>query len=145
MVKVLCYKSVGWSSTLTPLASSQHNVCNLYLLLCVQCQTPDDGHRHCPKHVESHSKNKFEKLVLLVGFIIRIMFSCVPWYHVIRCKQRRLCVPCHRFSDWCLGNFCGDPRHIAAFGFTTMRSDGCTDSYHDSIWPVLRSVRCRLL
>ena len=31
----------------------------------------DDGQRYCPKHVESYSKNKFEKLVLLVGFIIR--------------------------------------------------------------------------
>jgi len=26
---------------------------------------------NCPKHVEFHSKNKFEKLVYLVGFIIR--------------------------------------------------------------------------
>ena len=41
-------------------------------LLCVQWQTPDDGQRNCPKHVEFHSKNKFEKLVHLVGFIIRI-------------------------------------------------------------------------
>ena len=54
------------------LASSQHNV---YLLLCVQCQTPDDGQRYCPKHVESYSKNKFEKLVLLAGFIIRIQIQ----------------------------------------------------------------------
>jgi len=28
--------------------------------------------RNCPKHVEFYSKNKFEKLVHLVGFIIRI-------------------------------------------------------------------------
>ena len=35
-------------------------------------QTPDDGQRNCPKHVEFYSKNKFEKLVHLVGFIIRI-------------------------------------------------------------------------
>jgi len=55
------------------LASSQHNLYDLYLLLCVQWQTPDDGHKYCPKHVESYSKNKFEKLVLLVGFIIRIV------------------------------------------------------------------------
>jgi hypothetical protein len=34
--------------------------------------TPDDGQRNCPKHVEFYSKNKFEKLVHLVGFIIRI-------------------------------------------------------------------------
>ena len=40
-------------------------------LLCVQC-TPDGGQRNCPKHVEFCSKNKFEKLVHLVGFIIRI-------------------------------------------------------------------------
>jgi len=30
-----------------------------------------DGHRNCPKHAEFYSKNKFEKLVHLVGFIIR--------------------------------------------------------------------------
>jgi hypothetical protein len=33
--------------------------------------TPDDGQTNCPKHVEFYSKNKFEKLVHLVGFIIR--------------------------------------------------------------------------
>jgi len=38
----------------------------------VQWKTPDDGQRNCPKHVKFHSKNKFEKLVHLVGFIIRI-------------------------------------------------------------------------
>jgi len=40
--------------------------------LCVQWKTPDDGQRNCPKHVEFHSQNKFEKLVHLVGFIRRI-------------------------------------------------------------------------
>ena len=39
-------------------------------LLWVQRENPYDGQRNCPKHVEFHSKNKFEKLVLLVGFII---------------------------------------------------------------------------
>jgi hypothetical protein len=39
-------------------------------LLCVQWKTHDDGQRNCLKHVEFHSKNKFEKLVHLVGFII---------------------------------------------------------------------------
>ena len=42
-------------------------------LLCLQWKTPDDGQRNCPKHVEFHSKNKFEKLVHLVGFIVRKM------------------------------------------------------------------------
>jgi len=40
-------------------------------LLCVQWKSPDDWQRNCPKHVEFHSKNKFEKLVHLFGFIIR--------------------------------------------------------------------------
>jgi hypothetical protein len=31
--------------------------------------------RNCPKHVEFYSKNKFEKFVHLVGFIIRIYHS----------------------------------------------------------------------
>ena len=46
---------------------------NLYdiPLLRVQWKTPDDGRKNCPKHVEFYSKNKFKKLVHLVGFIIR--------------------------------------------------------------------------
>ena len=39
--------------------------------LCVQWKTPDDEQRNCPKHVEFHSKNKFEILVHQVGFIVR--------------------------------------------------------------------------
>ena len=35
-------------------------------------KNPDDGQRNCQKHVEFYSKNKFEKLVHLVGFVIRI-------------------------------------------------------------------------
>jgi len=44
----------------------------MYLLLCIQYWTPDDGQKTCPKHVEFYSKNKFEKLVHVVGFIMRI-------------------------------------------------------------------------
>ena len=51
-------------------------------LLCVHCRTPDDGQRNCPKHVEFYSKNKFEKLMHLVGFIIRI-------YHCVRSFERQ--------------------------------------------------------
>jgi hypothetical protein len=53
-------------------------------LLCVQWQTPDDGQRNCPKHVEFYSKKKFENLVHLVAFIVRI-------YHDARspeCQKR---------------------------------------------------------
>jgi hypothetical protein len=54
---------------------------NLFLelhisLLCAQWKTPDDGQRNCPKHVEFHSKNKFEKSVHLVGFIMGNFILC---------------------------------------------------------------------
>ena len=47
-------------------------------LLCVQWKTHDDGQRNCPKHIEFYSKNKFEKLMHLVGFIIRISDEARP-------------------------------------------------------------------
>jgi len=53
-------------------------------LLCVQWKTLDDGQRNCPKHVEFYSKNKFEKLVHLVGFIVRI-------YLAARSPERQRC------------------------------------------------------
>jgi len=64
-------------------------------LLCVQWKTPDDGHRKCPKHVEFYSKNKFEKLVHLVGFIIRI-------YHDARSPENQIW---HEISDLLIVSF----------------------------------------
>jgi len=52
------------------------------IAVCTVKKTPDDGQRNCPKHVEFYSKNKFEKLVHLVGFTIRI-------YHVARSPERQ--------------------------------------------------------
>jgi len=47
---------------------------------CTVKKTPDDGQRNCPKHVDFRSKNKFEKLVHPVGFIIRNLPRCrVTW------------------------------------------------------------------
>ena len=37
-------------------------------------KTPDDGQRNCAKYVEFYSRNKLEKLVHLVGFIVIIYF-----------------------------------------------------------------------
>ena len=60
-------------------------------LLCVQWKTPDIGQKNCPKHVEFHSKNKFEKLVHLIGFIIRNITRCtVTWMANILCTQDHL-------------------------------------------------------
>ena len=42
-----------------------------YTIAVCSVKSPDDGQRNSPKHVEFHSKNKFEKSVHLVGLIIR--------------------------------------------------------------------------
>ena len=82
----VCVCVWGWnySSILIPLANSQQNLYEIYLLLFVQCWTPD-WHRNCPKHVEFCSKNKFQQLVHLVGFIIRI-------YHDARSSECQICL-----------------------------------------------------
>ena len=49
------------------------NLYDIYLLLCIQYWTPDDRQKTFPKHVDFYSKNKFKKLVRLVGFILRII------------------------------------------------------------------------
>jgi len=36
-----------------------------------------DGQRNCSKHVEFYSKNKFENLVHLIGFIIGVKYVCI--------------------------------------------------------------------
>ena len=48
------------------------NLYDIYYCCVYSEKTPDDGQRNRPKHVEFYSKNKFEKLVHLVGFIIRM-------------------------------------------------------------------------
>ena len=63
-------------------------------LLAIAVCTPDGGQRYCPKHVESYSKNEFEELVLIVGFIIRM-------YHDARCSE---CQICSSIID-CLANY----------------------------------------
>ena len=60
----------------------------------VQWKTPDDGQKNCPKYVEFYSKNKFEKLVHLVGIIIRINSkltkneTCVATAQHVRCQYK---------------------------------------------------------
>ena len=52
------------------LLANLYNICHC----CVySAKTPDDEQRNRPKHVEFYSKTKFEKLVHLVGFIVRIL------------------------------------------------------------------------
>jgi len=48
------------------------NLYDIYHCCVYSEKTPDDGQRNCLKHVEFYYKNKFEKLVRLIGFIIRL-------------------------------------------------------------------------
>jgi len=66
---------------------------SVLILLCLQWETPDDGQGNCPKHVEFHSKIKFEKLVHLVGFIIRI-------YHDARSPEPQIEKPNKLKRKW---------------------------------------------
>jgi len=59
-------------------------------LLCVQWKTPDDRQRNCLKHVEFYSKNKFEKSVRLVGFIIRSVSQHL--FCVFQLASKAICI-----------------------------------------------------
>ena len=56
-----------------------------------QWKSPDDGQRKCLKHVDFYSKNKFEKLVHLLGFIIRIFHDERSPEHNILSKDFSYC------------------------------------------------------
>jgi len=59
------------------------NLYDIYHCCVYNEKIPDDGQRNCPKHVEFYSKNAFEILVRLVGFIVRI-------YHDARSPERQM-------------------------------------------------------
>ena len=82
------------SSILSLLASCQQT-CVTYTVTVFTVKTPDDGQRNCPKHVEFHSKNKFEKLVHLVGFIKR---------NLNRARSKCLSF-CYKFSQYMIRYF----------------------------------------
>jgi len=70
---VSCRAGSGWNCSIhpDPARKLSTNLNDIYHCCVYSEKTPDDGQRNCPKHVEFHFKNKFEKLVHLVGFIIR--------------------------------------------------------------------------
>jgi len=65
------------------LLASYQQTCMTYTIAVCTVKTPDDGQRNSPKHVEFYFKNKFEKLVHLVGSVIRI-------YHDARSPERQM-------------------------------------------------------
>jgi len=52
--------------------------------------TPDDRQKTSPKHVEFYSKNKFEKLVHVVGFIISTNYN---FAHILSCLYKNIFNP----------------------------------------------------
>ena len=50
-----------------PACKQSANLYDIYHCSVYSEKTTDDGQRNCPKYVEFQSKNKFEKLVHLVG------------------------------------------------------------------------------
>ena len=59
-------------SWIWPARKLSANLYDIYHCCVYSEKTPHGGQRNCPKHVEFYSKNKFENLVHLGGFIIRI-------------------------------------------------------------------------
>ena len=81
--------------TYTIADSYNKNLYDIYYCCVYSKKTPYDGQRNCPKHVEYYSKNKFEKLVHLVCFIIRI-------YHDERSPERQKPTTCtYLITPWC--------------------------------------------
>jgi len=80
-------------------ADSYQLSAKLYVLLCVQWKTPNDVQRNCPKHVDFYYKNKFEKLVHLIGFIIRILERNVFFSFTLR-SLSLLCFTQHYAEGW---------------------------------------------
>jgi len=79
------------------LASCQHNLYDIYHCVCVQWKTPDDGQRNCPKHVEFYSKNKFEKLVPLVCFIVII--DSIHWIFITTQAEQHQCRSQNQYNN----------------------------------------------
>jgi hypothetical protein len=62
---------VCWQLASGILLASCQQICVTHTIAVCTVKSPDDGQRNCPKHVDFYSKNKFEKLAHLVGFIIK--------------------------------------------------------------------------
>jgi len=82
------FSNLFWNKALHVSDSSGIYHCCVY-----SAKTPDDGQRNCPKHVEFYSKNKFEKLVHLFGFVIRIYCDAQSPEHQIG-QSNLICFNC---------------------------------------------------
>jgi len=105
----------------------------------------DDGQRYCPKHVKSYSKNKFENLVFLFGFIIRMLVwsfaktaqlvqkliwretRTACWYHIptpLPFETKGKVAHWHDYEDLARG------RSYSSNPFATSALEGTDGQYH---------------
>ena len=95
------------------------------LTACEQDQGgTDDGQKTCPKHVEFYSKNKFEKLVHLVGLIIRKFISSLFFFlgtrwSLVKFRQRPL-QPWWRSCHYGLNKRLSDPQSLQNIFWTVL-------------------------
>jgi len=90
----------------------------IYQLLCIQYKTPDDGQKTSLKHVEFYSKNRFAKLVHLVGFIIGTLWLCRSMFTVASsrgCKNVHMSI---RKVSLSFKVFCAKSRNIVYEGWS---------------------------
>ena len=76
---------------------------NLYVLLCVQWKTADDGQRNCPKHVEFYSKNKIWEISASSWFYYKTLYLNYSGYVTVlqigRMLVRSQLMPLEFFID----------------------------------------------
>jgi len=102
---------------LVPVSKHSTNLYDIYLMLCVQFWTPDDGRKDRPKHVEWYSINS--NIVHLVGFTAHI-------YHDARFHERQK--RAISFAAYCLA-FSRQNQHVSWFKLPTYQ-------YGDGVLPI---------
>ena len=82
----------GWNcnSILILLRKLSANLYDIYHCCVYSEKIPDDGQRNCPKHVHTYSKNKFQKLMCLVGFVIRDVSQYL--FCVFQLASKAICI-----------------------------------------------------
>ena len=98
-------------------------------LLCVQWKTPDVGQRNCLKHVMFYSKNKFQKLAHIVGFIIRTNF--IQLLHTTRHILSTFTNQCHCLH---LHSLCPHLPHYLSYHSHSLHCHSTT--YHHQSHPL---------
>ena len=89
-----------------PARKMSANLYDIYLLMCVQWKTPDDGQRNCPKHVNSFYLNVNQLDAL--KFIMSLFHASTCFEHMCSLLGGQNCIIEHLVSSHSVG---GRPLH----------------------------------